>query len=173
MNVSSEKLWRVLKDYFTGSDRFADAANYTGMLASQRPRIFIDYFETLNANERIELASLLTQVVIGEDQLLVAHLPSAVHTLLSLCLAGYLKELGQSAAILERVFTDPANIDSWIHAEDMPEPKGGVEFKQTWNYAAALSFILKKLQSNPAAQTRQYLLQRAESQTFKETLNNQ
>lgn len=173
MNVSSDKLWRALKDYFMGSDRFADAANYTGMLASQRPRILLDYFETLNANERIELTSLLTRVAIGEDQELIAHLPSAVHTLLSLCLAGYMKELGQSGTILERVFTDPANIDSWIHAEDIAEPKGGVEFKQTWNYAAALSFILKRLQSNPAAQTRQYLLHRAESQTFKDTLNNQ
>jgi hypothetical protein len=173
MSVSSEKLWHDLKNYFLGSDRFANAANYTGMLASQRPRIFIAYFETLNNKERSELTSLLTRVAIGDDPELVAYLPSAVHTLLSLCLAGYLKEFDQSAAVLERVFTDPSNVELWIHAEDMTEPKGGAEFKQTWNYAAALSFILKALQSNPAAETRRYLLQRAESQTFKDTLNSQ
>lgn len=176
MSILRERLLRELEDYFTGRGRF-DRSEYYGMRGSQVWELLVDYCEQLAPDEQSELTLLLTEVATVDQQQLIPDVPGAVpgavQVLLSLCIKGHWNQFSQSAALLEREFTDPSNIEMWTHAGEMTESQGGADFKQTWHYAAVLSFILKLLGSERAAITRQYLLEHADSQEFKETLNNQ
>lgn len=161
-----------LEDFFSGRGRF-DRSEYYGMAASQIPSMLVGYCHELAPDERSELTRLLTTVVIGDQQHLSSHLPIAVQTLLSFCASGYLEKSSQSAALLEREFTDPANVEIWARADEMTEQQGGSDFKQTWHYAAVLSFILMLLRSDSATETRQYLIEHADSREFREVLKTQ
>ena len=176
MSALRQRLLADLEDYFMDRGKFVGGAEYFGMFASQKSELLIDYLQHLSPEEREELMRLLTDIAVADEELIPAvpgAVPGAVHLLYYLCAKGYLKESSEAAVLLEREFTDPANVEMWIRAGQMTESQGGANFKQTWHYAAALSFILMLLKSERAASTRQYLIEHAGSEEFRKILRKQ
>lgn len=140
------------------------------MRGSQIATLLAEYYEELSYADRSELTHLLIDVVVGDRKELSEHTHLAIHALAFMAAKGELNPAQEDVARLEREFTDPGNIQTWCNADEMTEPVGGPDFKQTWHYAASLSFILKFLRSEPSDKTRQYLLEHSRSADFKETL---
>jgi len=167
--MATQDLVQNLEDYFLGRGRF-DRSEYYGMRGSQIATLLGDYYEEMDAANRLELTHLLIEVVAGDRKELSEHTPLAIHALAFLAAKGELNPDQEDVAWLEREFSDPTNIHLWSNADEMTEPIGGPDFKRTWHYAASLSFILKFLKSEPSEKTREYLLTHSRSDDFRETL---
>ena len=170
MSTFKANVQQDLEDFLKGRGRF-DRSEYYGMSASEVPGLLAHYCDELAPDEQSDLTRRLTRVAIGDQEHLSAYL--AASALWVFCAKGYLNQSSESVTLLEEEFTNPANVELWTHADEMTHSTGGADFKRTWSYAAILSSILKRLGSERAASTRQYLLEHADSEEFKDTLKKQ
>jgi len=170
MSAAEKDVLHNVEDYLMGRGRF-DRSEYYGMRGSQISELLADYCGELSAPKQKELIRILAEVAVGKREQFTSYLHLAPAGLAFLCLKGFQKQFDESVVgLLESEFVDPANVEMWRTAGEMTEPTGGGDFKRTWHYAAALSFLLKLVGSELASSVRQYLIEHAKSEDFKETL---
>lgn len=164
-----QKLIDELSDFFECRNRFAVCNDYVGMEASRIPDVFIEYFDSLHAEEQKRMTAVIVAATLGEVAALVNYLPSVSSLLLDLCFLRREPYIRDWRGALETEFNKPENVAAWSRSKD-DEAYEGLDYKQEWRYALKLWGALYLLESDRIAGTYDYLLKHAASSQFKNSL---
>ena len=139
------------------------------MEASRIPDVFIEYFDTLPAEEQKRMTAIIVAATLGEVAALVDYLPSVSGLLLDLCFVRRERYFRDQRGELETEFNKPENIAAWSKAGD-DDAYEGLDYKREWRYALKLWGALYLLDSTRVATTYSYLLKHAASSHFRSSL---
>jgi hypothetical protein len=162
-------LIKELVDYFEFRNRFA-SDEYWGMAGSQRPKLFVEYYEKLSSSAKMQMADIITEGSIGRMEDLQAYTANTLDLEIDLCLRGFRTYFEGGLKEFEREFNDSDNIETWTAAADAKELPRDLAFKKDWHYALMLKNLLLILNSNNFRSTYDHLLTHARSRQFRKAL---
>lgn len=157
-------------DFIKERGRVAARSEYAGLDASSIPALFAEYFEGLSETEKAKMAQAIAAGALGASEILRPYVATARRLMGDLCMRRHGEFFQGSGEVLEKVFTDAANLKAWLEAPDPEREVQGPAFKKEWRYALALLGVLHLLGSKKISQTYQTLLENAQSEHFRYSL---
>lgn len=159
-----------LIDFFQAKGRFTECRNYVGMEASRIPKLFIDFFKSLESKKKHLIVDYLVSGALGKHKELYPYIPLIWSLMVSMCIQSYTGYFINRQNDLENEFNNKQNLAVWIESPNSGHPNHGLSFKKDWHCALMLWGILYLMNSNNIAKSYNYLLKSANSTLFKEGL---
>jgi hypothetical protein len=162
---------KELIDYSKWEGRFEDKDGaYVGMGASSYSETMVNYFKSLQKQEKEELIAVIINGAIGKIDALLEYVSAIYDLIFTFILSGFSDYFMKYISLLEEEFNNEKNILLWLEAKDYDIVLNGFDYKKDWHYPLCLSVSICSLGSKNINKSYKRLMKKAKSEDFREAL---